>query len=70
MQNLVFYSAELVFNWDDTNRFKPRTTVTTLATRGAALYIYEIGGRRSVIRRARRGCRRVLQNKQVFMNSP
>ena len=40
----------LVFYWDDNNRFKPMTTVTTLATRGAALYI---GGRRSVIRRAR-----------------
>ena len=44
--------AELVFYWNDNNRFKPMTTVTTLATRGAALYI---GGRRSVIRRARRG---------------
>ena len=50
--------AELVFYWDDNNRFKPKTTVTTLATRGAALYI---GGRRSVIRRARRGCRRVCR---------
>ena len=51
--------AELVFYWDDNNRFKPMTTVTTLATRGAALYI---GGRRSVnIRRARRGCRRVCR---------
>ena len=40
------------------HRFKPMTMVTTLATRGAALYI---GGRRSVIRRARRGCRRVCR---------
>ena len=31
--------AELVFYWDDNNRFKPKTTVTTLATRRAALYI-------------------------------
>ena len=26
-----------MFYWDDNNRFKPKTTVTTLATRGAAL---------------------------------
>ena len=31
------YSAELVFYWDGDNRFKPRTTVTILVTRGAVL---------------------------------
>ena len=36
--------AELVFYWDGDNRYKPRTTVTILVTRGAVLYI---GGRRS-----------------------
>ena len=29
--------AELVFYWDGDNRFKPRTTVTILVTRGAVL---------------------------------
>ena len=58
-RNAEHHLPELEGDWDDNNRFKPRmTTVTTLATRGAALYI---GGRRSVIRRARRGCRRVCR---------
>ena len=39
-----FRLQHTVFYWDDNNRFKPRTTVTTLVTRGAVLYI---GGRRS-----------------------
>ena len=51
-------SAELVF-WDDNNRFKRRTTVTILVTRGAVLYGLISGGRAQLIRRARRGCRRV-----------
>ena len=47
----MFFSATVfsttkntVFYWDNNNRFKPKTTVTTLVTRGALLYI---GGRRS-----------------------
>ena len=36
--------AELVIYWDDNNGCKPRTTVTTLVTLGAVLYI---GGGRS-----------------------
>ena len=32
------YVQQDMFYWDDNNRFKPRTTVTTLVTRGAVLY--------------------------------
>ena len=47
IQRALSFRFELVIYWDDNNRFKPTTTVTTLATRGAAIYI---GGRRSVIK--------------------
>jgi hypothetical protein len=36
----------LVFYWDDNNRLKPRTTVTTLATRGAGAHLIETGSAR------------------------